>query len=114
MIGSLLYLTASRPNIMFATILCARYQESPKESRLLVVNRIFRYLKHTPSHGLWYPPDSEFKLVGYTESDHSGYGIYCKSTSGEAKILRDRLVSWSNTPTRSRNQWRALLLKLNM
>ena len=64
MIGSLLYLTTSRLNIMFATILCAHYQESVKESHLLVVKGIFHYLKHTPNLGLWYPHDSELKLVG--------------------------------------------------
>ena len=72
MIGSPLYLTASRPDIMFVTILCARYQATPKESHLLDVKWIFRYIKHTPNLWLWYPRDSEFKLVGYTESDHGG------------------------------------------
>ena len=67
-----MYLTASRPDIMFATNMCARYQANPKESHTIVVKRIFRYLKHTPNLGLWYPRDSEFELVGYTDSDHGG------------------------------------------
>ena len=60
MIGSLLYLTASRPDIMFSTCLCARFQSDPKESHLIAVKRIFRYLKGTPNLGLWYPRESDF------------------------------------------------------
>ncbi|KAL7614616.1 hypothetical protein Lser_V15G06618 [Lactuca serriola] len=96
MIGSLLYLTASRPNIMFATIFCARYQASTKESYLLAVKMIFHYLNHTPNLGLWYPRDYEFKMVGYTDSDHGGCDIDCKSRSGGAQMLGNRLVSWSS------------------
>ncbi|XP_023756249.1 uncharacterized protein LOC111904752 [Lactuca sativa] len=81
MIGSLLYLTTSRPNIMFTTILCARYQASPKESHIHAIKRIFCYLKHTSNIGLYYPHDFEFNLVGYTDSDHGGYDIDRKSTS---------------------------------
>ena len=80
-IGSLLYLTASRPDIMFATSMCARYQADPNESHLTAVKQIFRYLKRTPSLGLWYPRDSEFDLVGYTDADHAGCPIDRKSTS---------------------------------
>lgn len=96
MIGSMLYLTASRPNIMFATILYACYQANPKESHILVVKRIFRYLKHTSNLGLWYPRDSEFQLVGSIDSDHGGCDIDCKITSGRAQMLGNRLVSWSS------------------
>ena len=66
MIGSLLYLTASRPDIMFATCICARFQANPKKSHLSAVKRIFRYLKGTPYLGLWYPKESSFDLIGYT------------------------------------------------
>ncbi|KAL8100988.1 hypothetical protein AgCh_033025 [Apium graveolens] len=66
MIGSLLYLTASRLDIMFATCLCARFQANPKESHLMVVKRISRYLKGTPNLGLWYPKGTGFEAVGYT------------------------------------------------
>ncbi|KAI3769445.1 hypothetical protein L6452_00547 [Arctium lappa] len=69
MIGSLLYLTASRPDIMYSTCLCARYQSEPKESYLIAVKQIFRYLKGTPNLGLWYPKDSGFDLTGYSDSD---------------------------------------------
>ncbi|GJT56850.1 retrovirus-related pol polyprotein from transposon TNT 1-94 [Tanacetum coccineum] len=72
MIGSLMYLTASRPDIQFTTCLCARYQANPKESYLIAVKRIFRYLKGTPSLGLWYPKCLGFDLKGYSDSDYAG------------------------------------------
>ncbi|GJW82891.1 uncharacterized mitochondrial protein-like protein [Tanacetum coccineum] len=68
MIGSLMYLTSSRPDIMFSVRACARYQVSPKVSHLLAVKRIFRYLKGQPKFGLWYPKDSPFDLVAYEDS----------------------------------------------
>ena len=94
MIGSLLYLTASRPDIMFATCLCARFQADPKESHLIAVKRIFRYLKGTPNLGIWYPKDTGFNLIGYTDSDFAGCKIDRKSTSGSCQFLGRRLVSW--------------------
>jgi hypothetical protein len=96
MIGSLMYLTASRPDIMFATCLCARYQASPRESHLLAVKRIFKYLKGTPSLGLWYPKDSSFDLVAYSDSDYAGCMLDRKSTSGGCQLLGGRLTSWSS------------------
>ena len=65
MIGSLLYLTASRPDIMFSVCLCARFQSCPKESHLGLVKRIIRYVKGTLDLGLWYPNDAQFDLVGF-------------------------------------------------
>ena len=94
MIGSLLYLTASRPDIMFATCLCARFQADPRESHLIAVKRIFRYLKGSPNLGIWYPKDTDFNLVGYTDSDYAGCRIDRKSTSGSCQFLGRRLVSW--------------------
>ncbi|WVZ51933.1 hypothetical protein U9M48_003030 [Paspalum notatum var. saurae] len=85
MIGSLLYLTASRPDIMFSVCLCARFQAAPEESHLTAVKRILRYLKHTPSIGLWYPEGAKLELLGYSDSDFAGYRVDRKSTSGEAK-----------------------------
>src|SRR5919202_809639 len=96
MIGSLLYLTSSRPDIMFATCLCARYQANPKESHLMAVKRIFRYLKGTPNLGLWYPKDSGFELIGYSDSDFAGCKIDRKSTTGSCQLLGNRLGSWSS------------------
>ncbi|WVZ70161.1 LOW QUALITY PROTEIN: hypothetical protein U9M48_018849 [Paspalum notatum var. saurae] len=72
MIGSLLYLCASRPDIMFSVCLCARFQADPRESLLTAVKRILRYLKHTPSIGLWYPKGASFELLGYSDSDFAG------------------------------------------
>ncbi|GJX61360.1 retrovirus-related pol polyprotein from transposon TNT 1-94 [Tanacetum coccineum] len=87
MIGSLMYLTASRPDIQFSTCLCARYQANPKESHLIVVKRIFRYLKGTPSLGLWYPKCLGFDLKGYSDSDYAGCNMDRKSTSAEAEYV---------------------------
>ena len=94
MIRSLLYITASRPYIMFSTCLCARFQANPKESHFIVVKRIFKYLKGTPNLGIWYPKGTGFDLVGYTDSDFAGCRIYRKSTSGSCQFLGRRLVSW--------------------
>ncbi|GKE92579.1 hypothetical protein Tco_1573674, partial [Tanacetum coccineum] len=83
MIGSLMYLIASRPNIMFAVCARARFQVSPKTSHLLAVKRIFRYLKGKPSLGLWYFKDSPLELVAYTDSDYAGASLDRKSTTRE-------------------------------
>ncbi|GJY96373.1 putative ribonuclease H-like domain-containing protein [Tanacetum coccineum] len=81
MIGSLMYLTSSRPDIMFAVCACARYQVNPKVSHLHVVKRIFRYLKGQPKLGLWHPKDLPFDLVAYTDSDYVGASLDRKSTT---------------------------------
>ena len=91
MIGSLLYLTASRPNILFSVCMCARFQANPKETHLIAVKRILRYLKHTPNIGLWYPKGARFQLVGYSNSDYAGCKVDRKSTSGGAICLVDHL-----------------------
>ncbi|KAJ9551700.1 hypothetical protein OSB04_015745 [Centaurea solstitialis] len=94
MIGSLMYLTASRPDIMFAVCVCARFQVRPKESHLQAIKRIFRYLKGQPGLGLWYPYESPFELLAYTDSDYGGASLDRKSTSGGCQFLGARLVSW--------------------
>nr|GEY34400.1 hypothetical protein [Tanacetum cinerariifolium] len=81
MIRSLMYLTASRPDIMFAICSCARHQVTPKECHLYVVKRIFRYLKGHPKLGLWYPKESPFDLVAYSDSDYGGATQDRKSTT---------------------------------
>ena len=96
MIGSLIYLTASRPDIMFATGVCARYQRQPKESHLLAVKRILRYLKGTPYLGLWYPKGLGFQLMAYTDADYGGCNLDRKSTSGYLQFLGDKLVCWAS------------------
>ncbi|GJS70382.1 putative ribonuclease H-like domain-containing protein [Tanacetum coccineum] len=94
MIGSLMYLTSSRPDIMFAVCACARYQVNPKVSHLHDVKRIFRYLKGQPKLGLWYPKDSPFDLVAYTDSDYARATLDRKSTTGGCQFLGCRLISW--------------------
>nr|GFA61226.1 uncharacterized mitochondrial protein AtMg00810-like [Tanacetum cinerariifolium] len=81
MIGYLMYLTASRPYIMFAVCACARHQVTPKECPLHAVKRIFRYLKGHPKLGLWYPKASPFDLVAYSDSDYGGASQDRKSTT---------------------------------
>jgi hypothetical protein len=95
-IGSLLYLTASRPDIIFSVCMCARFQAAPKECHLTAVKRIMRYLKYTPNIGLWYPKGAQFELVGYSDSDYAGCKIDRKSTSGGCQLLGCSLVSWSS------------------
>nr|GEY74120.1 uncharacterized mitochondrial protein AtMg00810-like [Tanacetum cinerariifolium] len=94
MIGSLIYLTASRPDIMFAVCACARFQVTPKTSYLYFVKRIFRYLKGQPKLGLWYPRDSPFNLEAFSDSDYTGASLDRKSTTGGCPFLRKRLISW--------------------
>ncbi|GJV54809.1 hypothetical protein Tco_1455814 [Tanacetum coccineum] len=94
MIGSLMYLTASRPDIMFAVCVCARHQVTPKECHLHAVKRIFRYLKGQPLLGLWYPKESPFDLVAYSDSDYDGDNQDRKSTTRGCQFLGRRLISW--------------------
>nr|GEU80397.1 hypothetical protein [Tanacetum cinerariifolium] len=94
MIGSLMYLTASRPDIMFAVCACARHQVIPKECHLHAVKRIFRYLKGHPKLGLWYPKESPFDLVAYSDSDYDGATQNHKSTTGGCQFLGRRLILW--------------------
>ncbi|GJR54633.1 hypothetical protein Tco_1405154 [Tanacetum coccineum] len=94
MIGSLMYLTSSKKDIMFAVCACARFQVTPKVSHLHAVKRIFRYLKGQPKLGLWYPKDSPFDLEAYTDSDYAGASLDRKSTTGGCQFLGSRLISW--------------------
>nr|GEU48151.1 putative ribonuclease H-like domain-containing protein [Tanacetum cinerariifolium] len=94
MIGSLMYLTASRPDIMFAVCACARHQVTHKECHLYSVKRIFRYLKGHPKLGLWYPKESLFDLVAFSNSDYGGATQDRKSTTGGCQFLGRRLISW--------------------
>nr|GEZ23561.1 putative ribonuclease H-like domain-containing protein [Tanacetum cinerariifolium] len=94
MIGSLMFLTASRPDIMFAVCACARHQVTPKECHLHAVNKIFRYLKGHPKLGLWYPKESPFDLVSFSDSDYGGATQDRKFTTGGCQFLGRRLISW--------------------
>nr|GEV44128.1 hypothetical protein [Tanacetum cinerariifolium] len=91
--GSLMYLTSSRPDIMFVVCACAHFQVTPKASHLHAVKRIFRYLKGKPHLGLWYPKDSPFNLVAYSDSDYAGASLDRKSTTGGCQFLGCRLIS---------------------
>ncbi|XP_071718808.1 uncharacterized mitochondrial protein AtMg00810-like [Rutidosis leptorrhynchoides] len=86
-IGSLMYLTTSRPDIMFASCLCARYQAQPNMNHMLAAKKIMRYLKGTPSLALWYPRKDEFDLTVYIDSDYRGCKRDFKSTSGGCQFL---------------------------
>nr|GEV45388.1 hypothetical protein [Tanacetum cinerariifolium] len=94
MIGSLMYLTSSRPDVMFAVYACARFYVIPKVSHLHAFKMIFRYLKGKPYLGLWYPKDSPFNLVAYLDSDYAGASLDRKSTTGGFQFLGCRLISW--------------------
>ncbi|GJU55441.1 retrovirus-related pol polyprotein from transposon TNT 1-94 [Tanacetum coccineum] len=112
MIGALMYLTSSRPDIVHATCLCARYQAKPTEKHLKEgkkkegggkergggkeVKRIFRYFRGTVNTGLWYSKDSGFELTGFSDADYAGCKDTFKSTSGGAQFLGEKLVSWSS------------------
>jgi hypothetical protein len=96
MIGSLLYLTVTRPDIQFIVGLCARFQASPRSSHRMAVQRVFRYLKHTPEFGIWYSASSSLGLVGFSDADFAGCGIDRKSTSGTCHFLGPSLICWSS------------------
>ncbi|GJX14767.1 retrovirus-related pol polyprotein from transposon TNT 1-94 [Tanacetum coccineum] len=109
MIGTLLYLTASRPDLQFAICMCARYQARPTKKHLNAVKRIFRYLKGTVHRGLWYPKDSSFALTAFADADHAGCQDTRRSTSGSIQLLGDRLVSWSSK--RQKKRWGVVRVK---
>ncbi|GKE78016.1 uncharacterized mitochondrial protein-like protein [Tanacetum coccineum] len=94
MIGSLMYLTTSRPDIMFVVYACARFQVTLKASHLHAVKRIFRHLKHQPKLGLWYPRDSPFELNAFSDSNYGGASLDRKSTTGGCQFLGRRFISW--------------------
>ncbi|GJX12361.1 ribonuclease H-like domain-containing protein [Tanacetum coccineum] len=94
MIGSLMYLTASRPDIMFAVCTCSHFQVTPKVSHLKAVKRIFKYLKGKPNLGLWYPRESLFHLEAFSDSDYGGPNLDRKSTTGGCQFFGRRLISW--------------------
>ncbi|XP_075102008.1 secreted RxLR effector protein 161-like [Nicotiana tabacum] len=121
-ISSLLYLTATRPYIVFSVGLCARFQSSPKESHLKAAKRILRYLKRTQDLILYYPPGDNYDLIGfkcckleynkrlkygiiayhqYADADYAGYLVDRKSTSGMAHFLGSFLISWGTKKQKS-------------
>ncbi|GKA94800.1 hypothetical protein Tco_0816838 [Tanacetum coccineum] len=101
MVGSLMYLTASRPDLVYVVCMCARYQASPTKKHLEALKRVFRYLKGTINWGLWYPKDTTMALTAYADADHAGCQDTRRSTSGSAQFLGDKLVSWSSKKQKS-------------
>jgi hypothetical protein len=102
MIGSLLYLTATRPDIQFSVCLCARFLASPRTSHRQAVKQIFRYLRHTPDFSLWYSASSSLALLHFSDADFVGCRLDRKSTSGTCQFLGSSLVSWSSRKQSSR------------
>jgi hypothetical protein len=96
MIGFLLYLCASRPDIMLSVCMCARFIAAPKDCYLWVVKRITRYLVLAPNLGLWYPKGSHFEILGYSVADYAGCKMDRKSTSKTCQFLGRSLISWSS------------------
>nr|GFA70428.1 hypothetical protein [Tanacetum cinerariifolium] len=101
MIGTLLYLTASRPDLQFAICMCARYHARPTKKHVHTVKRIFRYLRGTIHRGLWYLKDSSVALTAFADADHAGCQDTRRSTSGSVQFLRERLISWSSKRQKS-------------
>ncbi|GJS57487.1 retrovirus-related pol polyprotein from transposon TNT 1-94 [Tanacetum coccineum] len=101
MVGSLMYLTASRPDLVFDVCMCARYQASPTKKHLEALKRVFRYLRGTINWGLWYPKDTAMALTAYADADHTGCQDTRRSTSRSAQFLRDKLVSWLSKKQKS-------------
>ncbi|GKF18051.1 hypothetical protein Tco_0062969 [Tanacetum coccineum] len=96
MIGTLMYLTASRPDLTFVVCMCAWYHAKPTEKHLHAVKRIFKYLRGSVNRELWYPKDSSIALTAYADDNHEGSQDTKRSTSGCMQLLGDRLVSWSS------------------
>jgi hypothetical protein len=96
MIGSLLYLCASRPDIMLSVCMCARYQSDPKECHLVAIKQILRYLVSMPCFRIWYPKGSTFDLIRYSDSNYAECKVDRKSTSGTCQFLGRSLESWSS------------------
>nr|GEZ53835.1 copia protein [Tanacetum cinerariifolium] len=101
MVGSLMYLTASRPDLVFVVCMCARYQASPTKKNLEALKRDFRYLRGTINWGLWYPKDTAMTLMAYADANHAGCQDTRRSTSKSAQFLGDKLVSWSSKKQKS-------------
>ncbi|GJY91325.1 retrovirus-related pol polyprotein from transposon TNT 1-94 [Tanacetum coccineum] len=101
MVGSLMYLTAGRPDLVYDVCICARYQAKPTKKHLEAIKRVFRYLRGTIHMGLWYPKDNAMALTAYADADHAGCQDTRRSTSGSAQFLGEKLVSWSSKKQRS-------------
>nr|GEY60543.1 retrovirus-related Pol polyprotein from transposon TNT 1-94 [Tanacetum cinerariifolium] len=101
MIGILLYVTASRPDLQFAICMCAWYQARPTKKHIHAVKRIFRYLRGTINRGLWYPKYSSVALIAFADADHTGCQDTRRSTSGSLQFIGEKLISWSSKRQKS-------------
>ncbi|GKD95703.1 hypothetical protein Tco_1379600 [Tanacetum coccineum] len=101
MIGSLMYLTTSRSDLVFAICMCARYQSKPTKKHLKETKRVFWYLRGTINWGLWYPKDTAMALTAYADADHAGCQDTRRSKSRSAQFFGDKLVSWSSKKQKS-------------
>ncbi|GJU46055.1 retrovirus-related pol polyprotein from transposon TNT 1-94 [Tanacetum coccineum] len=101
MVGTLMYLTANRPDLTFVVCMCARYQAKPTEKHLHAIKRIFKYLRGTINQGLWYPNDSSIALTAFANADHAGCQDTIRSTSGSMQLFGDKIVSWSSKRQKS-------------
>nr|GEV47994.1 uncharacterized mitochondrial protein AtMg00810-like [Tanacetum cinerariifolium] len=101
MVGILMYLTTSRPDLTFVVCTCSRYQAKPTKKHLHAVKRIFKYLRGTINRGLWYPKKSSIALIAYADTDHAGCQDTRQSTSDSMQLLGERLVSWSSKRQKS-------------
>ncbi|GJS85668.1 hypothetical protein Tco_0752209 [Tanacetum coccineum] len=101
MVGTLMYLTTSRPDLTFVVCICARYQANHTKKHLHAVKRILKYIRGTFNRGLWYPKDSSIALTAYVYADHAGCQDTRRSTSGSMQLLGDKLVSWSSKRQKS-------------
>ncbi|GKD40048.1 hypothetical protein Tco_1260255 [Tanacetum coccineum] len=101
MVGTLMYLTASRPDLTFVVCMCARHHAKPIEKKLHAVKRIFKYLRGTINRGLWYLKDSSIDLIAYADTDHMGCQDTRRRTFGSMQLLGERLVSWSSKRQKS-------------
>ncbi|GKC06133.1 retrovirus-related pol polyprotein from transposon TNT 1-94 [Tanacetum coccineum] len=101
MVSSLMYLTASRPDIVFVVCMSVRNQAKPTKKHLEATKRVFQYLRGTIIMGLWYPKDTAMALTACAVVDHAGFQDTCRSTSGSAQFLGNKLVSWSSKKHKS-------------
>jgi hypothetical protein len=111
MIGSLLYVIASRPDVMFSVCMCVRFQVSPRESHLKATKRILRYLKHTQDVGLWYPKGSNFELIGYLTPTMRDARWIGRAHRAHVNCLEDHLYHGHQ---RSKIVWHSLPPKPNI
>ncbi|GKE01948.1 hypothetical protein Tco_1389931 [Tanacetum coccineum] len=96
-----MFLTSSRPDLVYVVYVCARYHARPTEKHLHAVKRIFRYLRGSVNRGLWYSKDSTIALIDFVDVDHAGCQDTRRSTFGSMQLLGDRLVSWSSKRQKS-------------